>query len=145
VTDVTDPAPAPAPSAAARARHDLLTPLNGVIGYAGIVLEDAAELGLDELRAPLREIAGGARELTECIRATLSGETDALRLPVLLAEVHARCAEPARRLAVSAEALRERAGSGPAAALLPDLGHLAGSVDALCRALAAHAGTVPAR
>jgi signal transduction histidine kinase len=127
------------PSAAATARHDLATPLSGVIGYAGIVQEDAADLGLTEAAVSARGIADRARTIAASIRSTLAGDADAAQLPPLLAAVQACCAAPARELAEETAALRASVEAAGAEEMLHDLDQIAACVAALERALAAHA------
>ncbi len=59
------------PEALAELRHDLRTPLNHVIGYSEMLLEDAADPALAERRAGLEETLGAAREALDLINATL--------------------------------------------------------------------------
>jgi len=59
------------PEALAELRHDLRTPLNHVIGYSEMLLEDAADPALAARRARLEETLGAAREALDLINATL--------------------------------------------------------------------------
>jgi CheY-like chemotaxis protein len=59
------------PEALAELRHDLRTPLNHVIGYSEMLLEDAADPALAERRAGLEVTLGAAREALDLINATL--------------------------------------------------------------------------
>ena len=59
------------PEALAELRHDLRTPLNHVIGYSEMLLEDSSDPALTERRARLEETLGAAREALELINATL--------------------------------------------------------------------------
>ncbi|MDB4950182.1 MAG: hypothetical protein JWM27_2831 [Gemmatimonadetes bacterium] len=79
-----DSAPESTRSPLSRVRHDLLTPLNGIIGYAGILLEDAEDAGEAQMLAPLDEIRRAAQGVARDIRATLDpglapGALDAAR------------------------------------------------------------------
>ena len=65
------------PEALAELRHDLRTPLNHVIGYSEMLLEDAADPSLAERRARLEETLGAAREALELINATLGATSGA--------------------------------------------------------------------
>ncbi|HJQ65498.1 MAG TPA: histidine kinase dimerization/phospho-acceptor domain-containing protein, partial [Gemmatimonadales bacterium] len=60
-----------APEALAELRHDLRTPLNHVIGYTEMLLEDAADPALASRRAPLQQTLTAARHALERINATL--------------------------------------------------------------------------
>ena len=59
------------PEALAELRHDLRTPLNHVIGYTEMLLEDAADEALADRRAPLQQTLDAARQALELINATL--------------------------------------------------------------------------
>jgi len=64
---VEQPPPSRAPSylsgADARLRHGLRTPLNHIIGYSELLLEEVAERGLEDVAADLRNIQTAAKEL----------------------------------------------------------------------------------
>lgn len=78
-----NPSSPPAPQGAvqgaalARIRHELRTPLNAIIGYSEILLEDAADSGLEEIAKPLERIHRSGIELLaliqEHVRPTESG------------------------------------------------------------------------
>ncbi len=57
--------------AQAQLRHDLRTPLNHIIGYTEMLLEDAADGSLAERRARLEQALAGARAALELINAAL--------------------------------------------------------------------------
>jgi signal transduction histidine kinase len=127
--------PPPVVSPPARLRHDLLTPLNGVIGYAGILLEDAADLGRDEMLERLEDVRSGARALADAVRTGLDGRMDDGAMVAALDGLREQCGGPARGLAVAVRALRTGLGEEDAAALGPDLDHLATSARAFVHAL----------
>ena len=60
------------PGALGELRHDLRTPLNHVIGYAEMLLEDAADPTLAERRRPLEETLAAAREALGLINDSLN-------------------------------------------------------------------------
>ena len=60
------------PDALAELRHDLRTPLNQIIGYGEMLLEDAADPPLTARRGPLEVVLAAAREALALINATLS-------------------------------------------------------------------------
>ena len=70
---MTDTAPGNGLTAEALAelRHNLRTPLNHVIGYAEMLLEDAADPTLAQRRDPLQRALAGARDALERINSTL--------------------------------------------------------------------------
>ncbi len=126
---------------AAQLRHELRTPLNHVIGYAEMLLEEAADGGAAELTADLRTLHGEARRLLASLNEVLTpapgrpGPTDltAARgtlLPVL------------ERIRATGDALHERAARAGAADVLPDLDRIRAATRRL-GALLEHGG-VPA-
>lgn len=65
------------PEALAELRHDLRTPLNHVIGYTEMLLEDAADPALASRRAPLEQTLAAARQALGLINATLGSARNA--------------------------------------------------------------------
>ncbi|HYA17961.1 MAG TPA: hypothetical protein VEF06_10865 [Bryobacteraceae bacterium] len=59
-------------------RHELRTPLNHIIGFAGILIDDAEEAGRGALVAPLREIHAGGLGLLEAMQAALPPDMESL-------------------------------------------------------------------
>jgi signal transduction histidine kinase len=55
----------------ARLRHDLRTPVNHILGYAELLIEDAGERHLEALIPFLQEIQNGGRQLLETIQNAL--------------------------------------------------------------------------
>jgi class 3 adenylate cyclase len=68
---------APAPAALKKIRHDLKTPLNQIIGYAEMLLEDAA--GRAEAETALRRLLDSAQACLEVQSRLLTRELDELR------------------------------------------------------------------
>lgn len=66
--------------AAARFRHDLKTPLNQIIGYSELLLEDAEERGDSAVTSDLRKIRSAAHELLELIHTGLRENPDSARV-----------------------------------------------------------------
>jgi class 3 adenylate cyclase len=62
-----------------RLRHDLRTPLNQIIGYAELLVEEAAERGHLELAGDLGKIVGAAHDLHARMEALLGGAAPAQR------------------------------------------------------------------
>src|SRR5690242_3350518 len=58
--------------ALAHLRHDLRTPINHILGYTEILLEDAGDADLDEFSPALREMNAGGRQLLEWIQGALA-------------------------------------------------------------------------
>ncbi len=59
------------PEALAELRHELRTPVNHIVGYAEMLLEDAADPALAARRARLEETLAAAREVLERINVTI--------------------------------------------------------------------------
>ena len=71
------------PAALAQLRHELLTPLNHIIGYSELLLEEAGESGRKELEPGLHQVHDEARQLLGLINKFLApagGETAAVDL-----------------------------------------------------------------
>jgi two-component system NtrC family sensor kinase len=61
-------------------RHDLRTPINHVLGYTDMLVEDAGEIGITQYEEELRRIRAGGRALLELINSSLgegTGSVDA--------------------------------------------------------------------
>jgi CheY-like chemotaxis protein len=91
------------PEALAELRHDLRTPLNHVIGYTEMLLEDAADEALAGRREPLQQTLAAARQALELINAALgttraAGAADVARL-------HDDLREPRNRIVQAITAL----------------------------------------
>jgi serine phosphatase RsbU (regulator of sigma subunit) len=90
--------------ALAHLRHELRTPINHILGYTEILLEDADDTGLAEFSAALREMNAGGRAMLEAIQAALaesSGGVSAAQLEALSAKINPQ----AGRMLAAAERL----------------------------------------
>jgi signal transduction histidine kinase len=96
-------------AAMARVRHDLLTPLNGVVGYAGILREDALDCGLPELVPELDAILRDARDTVAVLSGVVRSDGGA-DVEGVAAEVRARCHAAVTRVVRAAESLLPRVG-----------------------------------
>jgi DNA-binding response OmpR family regulator len=73
-------------AALANLRHDLLTPVNHILGYSELLLEEAGEGGLVDLRPGIEKLHGMGKELLERINEALAasrGEVGAADLRLL--------------------------------------------------------------
>ncbi len=52
-------------------RHDLRTPINHILGYTDMLVEDAGEIGITQYEDALRRIRAGGRALLELIQSSL--------------------------------------------------------------------------
>jgi signal transduction histidine kinase len=59
-----------------RLRHDLRTPVNHILGYTELLIEDAAEHRLESLLPSLHGIQSGGRQLLETIDAELASDAE---------------------------------------------------------------------
>ena len=60
----------------AQRRHDLRTPLNAVIGYSEILLEELADSGADDSDlAPIEQLRSDGRALLELVGSALDGSS----------------------------------------------------------------------
>lgn len=70
------------PDAVAQLRHDLRTPINHIIGYSEMLLEDAEEVGNESIAADLKRIHSAAQELLGLINTRLvAGEMGKIAKP----------------------------------------------------------------
>jgi CheY-like chemotaxis protein len=98
------------PGALGELRHDLRTPLNHVIGYAEMLLEDAADPALAARRKPLEETLAAAREALGLINDTLSSTRGAGAREVL--QLYDALHGPRTRIVLAASALLPAADDG---------------------------------
>ena len=112
----------------AQLRHDLRTPLNHIIGYAEMLLEELHDgdkagvaPGLATLRADARELVGLVNEVLAHGHA---GAAD-------LAAARHRFAAPLARVRVAGETLRRQAAAAAADSLLADLDRIRAATDRL--------------
>ena len=60
------------PRSVAELRHDLRTPVNHIVGYAEMLLEDSSDPVYAGCRASLEQTLGAAREVLTLINTTLA-------------------------------------------------------------------------
>ena len=99
----------------AKLRHDLRTPLNAVIGYTEMLLEDAEQDSSQSTNQELQEICTAAHQLLEIINTSFDhSELEAGRIdpssPAFIAELHRRVQSPLATVLNRCEALLRRAG-----------------------------------
>lgn len=98
------------PDALSHLRHELHTPLNHIIGFSEMLLEEAEDTGISDLVAALRLVHEQARELLGRMNALLgSAASEADYAPERLA---AELLPSLRRVIESADALNAEAASG---------------------------------
>ncbi len=101
-------------------RHDLRTPLNQLLGYAEMLLEDAAAVPVPGFEAGLREVHQSGQQLLALVNDALAparGEPSAEQLKALGRSLGERLAPLGGALAALTEAARGAAAEGAAADL----------------------------
>ena len=77
-------------------RHELTTPVNHVLGFSDLLIEEAEERNLKAFIPVFRQIRSGGRQLLESIQGNLAEETDSVQkldLEVLRGSLHGTVAE----------------------------------------------------
>ena len=69
---MTSPSTDLTPQAVAELRHDLRTPVNHIVGYAEMLLEDSSDPAYASCRTALQETLGAARDVLSLINGTLA-------------------------------------------------------------------------
>jgi len=105
---------------AAQLRHELRTPLNHIIGYAEMLLEEAAEGPAAELAADLRTLHADARHLLARLNEMLAPSREQAG-PVDLSAARGVLLPPLERIRTTGQTLRQRAEQADARTWLPDL------------------------
>jgi signal transduction histidine kinase len=107
-------------------RHDLRTPINGIVGYSGMMIEDAVELGQADLAGELEAVRAGGMELLRHVEALLAQDRleamTEIRSGDIGLELRRATAEPLRRVITEAERLLRGAAASGSGATADDLG-----------------------
>lgn len=85
-------------------RHDLRTPVNHIVGYCELLLEDAAADAGDARRTALQDALAGARDVLTLIDATLSASGEGVT-PGTIDALHTRLRAPHDRILAAMDAL----------------------------------------
>ncbi len=117
----------------AHMRHELRTPINGIIGYADMLLEDVEELELDGYTGDLERIRAGGRKLLSLIDDVLGeGAADADRaLESYAQKIRVELRTPVTSVIGYAEILLESAEEEGRENLAPDLERIRSSAERL--------------
>jgi len=89
-------------------RHELLTPLNHILGLTEIHIDDAPDTGIQDYVPALAEINAGGRHLLAMIESGIdpfSSPSDLLQLAGRLQSEAGRALPPARKLALELRAI----------------------------------------
>jgi adenylate cyclase len=112
----------------AQLRHDLRTPLNHIIGYAEMLIEEPQDGDKAGVAAGLATLRTDARQLVGLVNEVLSrghaGAPD-------LAAARDRFGPPLERMRAAGEALRRKAAEAGADSLLPDLDRIRAATERL--------------
>ncbi|MDH4043769.1 MAG: protein kinase [Gemmatimonadota bacterium] len=133
-------------SQVAQLRHDLRTPVNHIVGYAEMLLEDLPAPAHERERAALEGTLVAARDALQAITLVLAptrDEVDAGEVEGL----YARLADPQRRIADAVRGLLAAAGEAPTPTFADDLARILAAAERLVpreRAPAAGAATTTA-
>ena len=100
----------------AQMRHDLRTPINAIIGYSELLLQDAAELGREDFCRGLQQVRALGGDLLSVIAEVLNpswSETEAENLGTLWAEIRRQLAGPVGAVVDRCQRLLEQAADDP--------------------------------
>ena len=125
--------------ALAHLRHELRTPINHILGYTEILLEDSADTGLAGFSDALREMNAGGRAMLEAIQAALaenSGGVSAGQLESLAAKINPQ----AGRMLAAAGALAAGLSNSGNEDAVADIGRVAVACRRLLSLVAAMTG-----
>ena len=110
----------------AKLRHDLRTPINAILGYSEILIEDAADRGDETILPDLQKIHAAGSELLALVNDILAndkiaaGELDG-DIEALAANLHYQLRTPADAVIGYSELLLEDAQANGQTDLVPDL------------------------
>lgn len=110
----------PGSNPVAALRHDLRTPVNHIVGYAEMLLEDLEGPGQESRRAALHQAVAAARDALAVISLVLAPTRDAVE-PAELDSLYQKLEEPQHRILDTIRALLEAAGEAPTPAFAEDL------------------------
>jgi len=98
---------------ASKLRHDLRTPVNHIVGYCEMLLEDATDAGRTDRRPPLERAIALAREALQTINSRLT-TGDATVSRAQLSELHDSLRQPRERIVETMTSLLTEAGTDEA-------------------------------
>jgi DNA-binding response OmpR family regulator len=104
----------------AHLRHDLRTPVNHIVGYAEMLIEDLELPVHAEQKAALERTIGAARDALKAISVVLAPTREAVE-PTELTALYATLAEPQRRVMDAVRGLLTHTGQAPTPTFAEDL------------------------
>ncbi len=111
---------APGSNPVAALRHDLRTPVNHIVGYAEMLLEDLEGPGHEAQRDALERALAAARDALKVISLVLAPTRDAIE-PGELTGLYTRLEDPQRRIHEAVRAILAAAGEPPTPNFVEDL------------------------
>ncbi len=111
---------APGSNPVAALRHDLRTPVNHIVGYAEMLIEDLEGPEHAGQREALEQTVAAARDALEAISLVLAPTRDAIE-PAELDGLYARLETPQRRITDVVHALLAATGEAPTPTFVDDL------------------------
>ena len=113
---------APGSNPVAALRHDLRTPLNHIVGYAEMLLEDLQGPGRETQREALQRAVAAAHDALKLISLVLAPTRESIE-PGEVTGLHARLADPQRRITEAVQAILAAAGAAapPTPTFIEDL------------------------
>lgn len=108
--DAEPGAVSPARVSISQLRHDLRTPMNAILGYGDVLVQEAKELGVEALLPDLRALHADADRLLERINEAVPGGSSHADTDdgTVRARAHAAVLAPAREFLAAAESLSAR-------------------------------------
>jgi len=125
----------------AHLRHDLRTPVNHIVGYAEMLIEDLELPAHAEQKAALERAIGAARDALKAISVVLAPTREAVA-PGDLTGLYATLAEPQRRIVDAVQGLLAHAGEAPTATFAEDLRKILEAAERLVPRAGTAAGSV---
>jgi len=110
----------PGSNPVAALRHDLRTPVNHIVGYAEMLLEDLEGPSHEARRAALERTLAAARDALKAISLVLAPTRDAIE-PGELTGLYVRLEEPQRRIVDAVRSILEASGEAPTPTFIEDL------------------------
>jgi len=130
-----DPAAPLTAEATAELRHDLRTPVNHIVGYADMLLEDAVDPDLAARRPDLEETLAAARDVLAIIERTLASRGDLSITSTEVVNLYGLLREPQRRIVEAGRRLLALTDPPPDPAFTDDLQRILGAAEKLVPAL----------
>jgi CheY-like chemotaxis protein len=130
-------APATRDAYLARVRHDLRTPINHILGYCEMLLDEAPSAGWPNLVADLEKIATAGKQLLAIVNYHFDASQARPTVPDLR-QIQHEVRTPLNHITGYTEILQEQAAEGGHAVVQSDLGKIRSAAQVLLDLLEAH-------